>query len=150
MKKKVTRMNSLTIKLGIIFFIIGLSIFGYAEVWGQDWKYYGETYIGRWLYDAKSLTRPSRDIVRIQEKQIYTEEGVYFMKKEMEDRGENLSYSIALEEIDCRNKKFRVLQITHYSKSGEILFFHNCSDIRYWEYVVPNTVKEILLKAVCK
>lgn len=143
-------MNSLSIKLGIIFFIIGPSIFGNLEVWGEDWKYYDATYIGRWFYDAKSLTRPSQDIIRIREKQIYTLEGVNFMKKGMEDHGENLSYSIALEEIDCKNKKYRLLQITHYSKSGEILSSHNLSELRYWEHIGPDSVKGKLLKTVCK
>jgi hypothetical protein len=32
-------MKSLSVKLGVI--LIGLAIFGYAEVWGEDWKFYG-------------------------------------------------------------------------------------------------------------
>jgi len=41
-KKGVTRMKSLSFKLGVIF-VIGLSILTYAEVWGADWKVYGTT-----------------------------------------------------------------------------------------------------------
>ena len=40
-KKKVTRMKSLFVKLGITLVFIGLALFGYEEVWGFDWKYYG-------------------------------------------------------------------------------------------------------------
>ncbi len=33
------QMKSLSAKLGVI--VIGFVIFGYAEVWGADWKYCG-------------------------------------------------------------------------------------------------------------
>jgi hypothetical protein len=32
-------MKSLSVKLGVI--LIGLIIFGYAEVWAEDWMFYG-------------------------------------------------------------------------------------------------------------
>ena len=35
-KKEGDRMKSLLVKLGVI--LIGLTIFGYGEVWGEDWK----------------------------------------------------------------------------------------------------------------
>ena len=67
-------MKSLSVKLGVI--LIGLAIFGCAEVWGADWKLYSsnELYLG--YYDAQSITCPSKNIVRVWVKWDCTEKGV--------------------------------------------------------------------------
>ena len=62
-------MKSLLGKLGAI--LIGLAIFGYGEVWGADWMFYGKTDKYSCFYDAKSVSRPSENIVEMSEKQNY-------------------------------------------------------------------------------
>jgi hypothetical protein len=57
-------MKSLSVKLGVV--LVGLTIFGYAEVWGADWK--------EWIrisdksiyyYDTESITHPSKNIASV-------------------------------------------------------------------------------------
>ena len=51
-------MKSLLGKLGVI--LIGLAIFGCAEVWGADWKRFSSSENGISYYDEENLTYPSR------------------------------------------------------------------------------------------
>jgi hypothetical protein len=40
-RKGVNRMKPLSVKFGVILAIVGFSIFASAEVWGDDWVFYG-------------------------------------------------------------------------------------------------------------
>ena len=73
-EKRGDQMKSLSVKLGVI--LIGLAIFGYAEVWGADWKLYGVHENFSAYYDAQSITRPSKNIVRVWIRWDWTEKGV--------------------------------------------------------------------------
>jgi hypothetical protein len=66
-------MKSLLGKLGVV--LIGLAIFGYAEVWGADWKLLGTNEQISTYYDAQSITHPSENIVRVWTRMDFTEKG---------------------------------------------------------------------------
>jgi len=55
--------KSLLGKLGII--LIGLAIFGYAEVWGADWRLYAKQDNFTGYYDTEGITTPFKNIVRV-------------------------------------------------------------------------------------
>lgn len=57
-------MKSLSVKLGVILFVIGL-IFGYAEAWDTDWKFYGNDGENAFYYDEESITSTTKHIVRV-------------------------------------------------------------------------------------
>jgi hypothetical protein len=54
-------MESLSVKLGAILAVAGFAIFGYAEVWAEDWRLLGidDTLIGS--YDPDRIVRISKD-----------------------------------------------------------------------------------------
>ena len=140
-------MKLLLVKLGVIFFIF--TIFGYVKVWGADWRSYGESSIGVYYYDADGITRPSKNIVRVWEKVVYSAKGV---KKHVEESGkryENLSHSLNLWEVDCVEKKERILQTTEYLKDGTVLSSTQ-SQKTPWSFVSPTSIGEALYEAVCK
>jgi len=58
-------MKSLSGKLGVISTIIGLTIFGYVEVWGEDWKLFKKTEDAKFYYDKKEITRSPKKIVKV-------------------------------------------------------------------------------------
>jgi hypothetical protein len=100
-------MKSLSVRLGVI--LIGLFIFSYAEVWGEDWKYLRQDYEGSELfYDVTSITRPSENIVRVWIKKEYSPIALIYMLKEHGSRYENLSHSVGLEEINCLDIKSEI------------------------------------------
>jgi hypothetical protein len=147
-------MKSLSGKLGVILVVMGFAIFGYAEVWGADWRFYGETYKYSCFYDAKSISHPSENIVEVSEKQDYTNKGVNFMVGELGTKYENLSHSITLWQINCADKKFRFLSLTHYSKEKKVIHswkvLYSSGPQEEWSRFIRDSIGERLYKAVCK
>jgi hypothetical protein len=147
-------MKSLLVKLGVI--LIGLIIFSYAEVWGEDWRGFGTTEVnaGRWFYDAESLTYPSKDIVSVRTNvYVWTDtnskKGTDRYVEELKKRFKNLNHVMSLTEVDCKDKRVRNLEITSYSNDGKVLSFAQ-NPKKDWDSIVPGSRDEALYKAVCK
>ena len=140
-------MKSLLVKLGVIF-IIGIVIFGCAGMRGERWRLYDrdDEYIG--YYDAKGITHPSKNIVRVWERWEYTDKGVIEKVKELGKKYENINKTTLLDEINCSEKKWRLLFLNHYSKEGKIIF--SASQEGQWDDIVLNSRAGALYKAVCK
>jgi len=138
--------KSLLGKLGII--LIGLAIFGYAEVWGADWRLYAKQDNFTSYYDAEGITTPFKNIVRVRIKNEFTENGVAEAVKRFGKKYENINYSIALKEINCLNKRGNNLFLTYYSKEGKAMFTYSSES--EWNPIVPESVGEALYNAVCK
>jgi len=47
-------MKSLSVKLGVILAVVGLALFGYADVWGEDWKYFTSGADGTLIFIVKT------------------------------------------------------------------------------------------------
>ena len=110
-------MKSLLAKVGVISVFL-LLVFGYAEGWGADWKGYAEIDAMFVYYDAKGITRPSKDVVRVWEKRIYKEKGIIEMVEKFGKEYETLTYSLGLSKYHCAEKKMRTLSFIHYSTDG--------------------------------
>ncbi len=133
--------------------LIGLIIFGYAEAWGADWKVYGtpESDIGVFYYDAGSITHPSKNIVRVSTKTIFSKKGVAERVEEFGEGYRNLSHAVFLREVNCVEKKSRVLRLTWYDKDGHVLAsFQDKSKGAKWSIINPDSITEVLYQAVCK
>jgi hypothetical protein len=141
-------MKSLSGKLGVISTIIGLTIFGYGEVWGEDWKLLKKTEDAKFYYNKKDIIDSPQKIVKIWMRQVYTKKGKMNMIKLVGPRYENLSYSINSLELDCGAKLIHFLSMTYYSKNGDVLDLENPSD--KWESIRPDSVFDALHKKVCK
>jgi len=140
-------MKSLTVMFGVILFI-GLAIFGYAEVWGADWKYIEETYAGKFFYDGDSI-RSSKDIVRVWIKVLYTEKGVNYMASLLGEKYKTLSYAILLFEYHCGDKEKCIVPIVCYSKDGKVLTSADDQNPN-WNFISPDSIDEALYKIICK
>lgn len=141
-------MKTLSVKLGVILFIIGLTIFGTVEAWGADWKFFAGNAAGTWYYDAEGLTRLSQDIVRVWTIRKFTDKGVSEMVKKFGKQYKNIGHSKGLEEISCSEKKLRILSYIHYSKQGEVI--PSKPSEGEWNYIIPDSQWESLYRLVCK
>jgi len=143
-------MKSLSVKLGAIL-ATGVIIFGYAEVWGADWKLFAETDLYECFYDAEDTTPSSKNIVDVWARLEYTKKGITGIVKEFGKYYADLSYSLELFEINCTDKKERILSITEYSKEGKILYANSVQDrLPAWKIIPRESVDESLYKTVCK
>jgi hypothetical protein len=147
-------MKPLSIKLGVIFVVIGTTVFPYAEARGEDWMYYGRTDKYMCFYNAKSISHPSINIVEVSEKQNYTDKGVNFMVGELGKKYEKLDHLITLWQINCADKKFRFLSLTYYSKEKTVLYswkvLYSSGSPEEWSLILKDSMGERLYKAVCK
>jgi hypothetical protein len=145
-------MKSLSGRLGLI--LIGLFIFGYAEVWAEDWMFYGRNDKYLCFYDRKGISHPSENIVEVSEKQDYTNIGVNFMVEKLGKKYENLSHLITLWQISCADKKFRFLSLTYYSKEKTAIYswrvLYSSGSSEDWSPFITDSLGERLYKAVCK
>ena len=138
-------MKSLSITFWVI--LIGLVIFGYAEVWGEDWVRYGKRKIASYYYNQQSVTRQSEDIVKVWNKIVFTKKGVEKIVERLGKSYENAGYDISLKEINCTDKTQRSISSNIYSRKGELLSTppYNIE----WEPITQGTLSDILLQKVC-
>jgi len=143
-------MKSIPVKV-VVLLVVGLTIFGYAEVWGADWKLFAETPLYECFYDREDTTPSSKNIVDVWTKLEYTEKGIAGIVKRYGKHYADLSYSLELWEINCAEKKDRILSITEYSTEGRILYGNSVNDRPpAWKIIPRESVDESLYKAVCK
>ena len=128
-------MKSLLGKLGVI--LIGLAIFGYAEVWGADWKLFrdegGET---KQFYDAGSIILTPEGNIRVWQLTIMP-----FQHQKVPIRYKHLL------EFNCVLKEWRHLLTeeafpdkSSLEKEGD----------KKWRSIVPESPMERLYKIVCE
>lgn len=136
-----------TVKLGVMFAMITFSIFGYAEAWGVDWKYYGANEEGWYFYDTETMTRLSQNIVRVCVQSIYTDRGVSHWVREGGKEFQTLDFSLILSEYNCVDRSIRHLRIQFYSKDKEIFYPIKNDE---WHLFVPDSMSGALFEEICK
>ena len=136
-------------RYGVILAVFTLTLFSYAEGWGADWKVYSSTDYGIRSYDAESMIRPSKGVVRVWTKLLYNEKAITDTVKEKGDMYKTLSYTMVFDEFICAEKEKRLLALIDYSTDGKILFSANYKESK-WSFIVPESVGESLYNAVCK
>jgi hypothetical protein len=143
-------MKSLSGKLVIVLVGVGLVILGYGEVWGEDWKFIRNNKNGdSYYYDASSIARPSKNIVRGSVKMVYSEQSINSEVEKLGSSYKDLSHRIILWEMNCSEKKVAFHQTDFYSKKGRTMQSIKLDEIT-WMSIVPDTMGEDLYKALCK
>ncbi len=139
-------------KLAVVF--IGLIIFGFAEVWGADWKYFstGDEGMLYW-YDAQGVTYEPNKVIHVWIKKVRPEESRIkgegrMTSSELEQLTLGMSYEQSLIEIDCTEKTFNVLQRLIYDSKGLLKSGESKPGGR--KRIQKNSNAEKLYKAVCK
>jgi hypothetical protein len=138
-------MKSLSGKLGVI--LLGLSIFGYAEVWGADWKLLSSLDAAEIYCDVESITHPSKAVVRVRAKYVYKEKAASEIVVRVGEEYKNVTSSVDLMEINCSGRKYRTLSTAYYSTDG---ILDSESKVGEWQSIAPKSLLEKLFKAVCK
>jgi hypothetical protein len=141
-------MKSLAGKLGVNPVVMGLAIFGYSELWGEDWKLFKKTVDAKFYYDTKDITHSPQTMVSVWIRQVYTKKGKADMINLVGPRYEHLSYSINSLEFDCGEKTVHFLSMAYYSKSGDVLDLEDSPE--KGESINPNSMFDALYNKVCK
>ncbi len=123
-------MRSLSVKLGIIFLVVGLTV-GSSIVWGAAWKEFAEATTGVFRYDAASITSPSKGLVRV---------WIHNATK----------HETNLVEVNCMAASYRVLEVIEYDDSGRLKEREDYYDNSSWLSITPKSVLEPLHEIVCR
>jgi len=144
-------MKCLAVQLGIIGLIVGLSLLRSTEGWGADWKLFAETDLYECFYDANDTAPSSENIVDVWTRLEYTKKGVDGIVAKFGKHYADLSYSLELWEVNCAEKKDRMLSITEYSAEGKILYADSAEEKPpAWKMIPRQSVDASLYKVVCK
>lgn len=142
-------MKSFSDKWVGIFLFIGLILFSCMDGWGADWEKHGESDKMFFYYDTGSITRPSKDVVKVRGKLIFKVKGITEMAVEFDKKYETLSHSLNLIEIHCAAKKIRRVSFVDYSTDGNVLGSAQSPEEK-WSIIPPDSIGESLYKILCK
>jgi hypothetical protein len=134
-------------KVAVFAIVIGLNIFFYAEAWGFDWKYYGMNEEGTYFYETETVTRLSKQIVKVCVQSIYTEKGISQWVKWGGKEFQKLEFTLIMSELNCVEKSTRHLRIVFYSKEGEVFYPIKNEE---WHFFAPDSMSGTLFNEICK
>ena len=138
----------------LTFTLIGFLILTGSEARGKDWKPYQATKNGDIFYfDPDSLETLPEGRVKVWVKIEKTEFRGDDLKKHVENVIAGKTDSVTGEiiqflEIDCPDKKFRIINLAVYDKNKDIKEYYN--DPSDWEAIAPQSVTHFLQQEVCK
>ncbi len=147
-------MKSSFVKFGVI--LIALFILGYAEAWGEDWKYFavGSDGVFYW-YDAQGVTYQPNKVIQVWIKKVKAEEimekvknGAKITVSELEQMTSEKNYERNLVEIDCVENTFTILQKFNYDSRGVLKSGESKRSEK--KPILKNSGAEKLSQAVCK
>lgn len=122
-------------------------LLGPTEAWGADWKYFGQTQTASYFFDVESMIR-QENIVRVWVKAVYSEKGRLDEEGKLGGDYWNLTDSVALVEINCKNKWHHVSMIIVYSMEGKGIISGGRE--REQDFIVPESILESFCKTVNK
>lgn len=102
------------------------------------------------FYDKSSVTRLSRDRIRVWLKQFETTEKAIQKRKEagLSSQGyDAYFYTLAFFEVDCRKRTFEEMDYKDVNKNNEVLFSGRGPEQAFT--VEPRTSGELLYQALC-
>ena len=125
----------------------GFFLFSYSNAWGAEWKYCGQTRKASYFYDAESIIR-QENIVKVWLKAVYSEEGRSDEAEKLGGEYGNLTDSVALVKIDCKNKWKHVAMLMVYSMEGKAMI--SGFGERQRDFKIPGSILKSFYRMGCK
>ena len=123
-----------------------------------EWvRYFSDKRGNEWFYDRESISYPSKGIVGVWGKGIYSKDGV---REEITERTKaklpaqgfhELSYIMERFEVNCKKSEFDVYERSFYTRDGKILYsFTTAKKRSNWYAINPESKMDALYASVCK
>lgn len=123
---------------------------------GKDiagWWYLTESKSGIYYYDRRNMSRASKNVIKVWVKEHLTAEGKDEMMQEArkakysEARFDDYDLEMQLVEIDCKEKKLRMLSLARYNTEGRVTYSNSLDG--GWDYIVPASISEGFYDGLC-
>ena len=130
--------------------VLLLSIVVAADAWGENWKALKSDDSGSSYYDLDSRTLISQGVIRVWEQYVYTAESVTRKMMKYGSKYEGLKNSMTLWEIDCAEKKARLVSTADYSYDGRVVSkTKEGAEPWPWGSYPPGSLGDRLIQAIC-
>ena len=143
----------------ICFLLFAITmVFIVSQAQGAEWVNIGSDKDGtEYFYDSETMTKLPTDIVKVWMKFQYSDEGrrKYIQQWSSQEfdgnRYDTLSYSLTLEEVNCKTRTARTMKFTNYSADRAVLQSISPKQETWegWESIVPESMGEKMYKVVC-
>ncbi len=136
-------------KLGILLVVL-FSILIFSDAWAENWKALRSDDSGASYYDLDSVILLSQGVIRVREQYVYTTESVAKKMMRYGSKYEGLKNSMTLWEINCSEKKARILRTADYSRDGKVISkTKEGAEPWPWDSYAPGSLGDRLIQAVC-
>ncbi|TAN41074.1 MAG: hypothetical protein EPN22_16395 [Nitrospirae bacterium] len=122
----------------------------------QGWRPFGQSETNYWYYRTKDIEFKTDGVVRIWSKaaakgKIGIDDKIKLLQKfGGNTKGyEQFSHSVSLFEINCNQRKSRVVSVTDYDKNGKSLESVTVPDFP-WDSIGKGTIMDNLSNIVCR
>jgi len=130
--------------------VVLLSIVVPADAWGENWKALKSDESGASYYDLDSKILISQGVFRVREQYIYTAESVTKKMMKYGSKYEGLKSSMTLWEINCTEKKARIIGTGDYSHDGKVISkTKDGAEPWPWDSYPPGSLGGLLIQAIC-
>ena len=140
----------------VLFLLLFLLFAVHRKAGAAEWTLFVEDQAFKHSYDKQSIAHLPNAMIRVAIKvDPKGKEGRDFLLKVRHEMGlpldgyENYGFSLTIMEIDCANKRKRILQNDDYSKKGEELDTLSSPNPK-WVEINPNSIHGLYHKALCK
>ena len=142
-------MKSFLDKFGFICVVL-LCIVVAADAWGENWKALNSDDSGASYYDLDSRILISQGVFRVWEQYVYTAESVTKKMMKYGSKYEGLKSSMTLWEINCTEKKARIVRTADYSHDGKVISkTKEGAEPWPWDSYRPGSLGGRLIQAIC-
>jgi len=145
-KEEMISMKSFLCKSGIVLVVV-VTVFAYADVWGENWKSFGSTPSGSFYYDFDSITLVSKNLIKVWTQLVFSPAGISQMVEAFGPKYNNLQNQVGQFDIDCAESKVRIT-FFNYSRDGEMLASGQYKKGE-WVLVPSGTVVSTLIQELC-
>jgi hypothetical protein len=136
-----------------LFLVLILLLLASPAIGSSDWvKLYADTNGDVIFY---KMEHRIKNIVQVWVKRVLSDEGEKEFVQDSRDNGlptegwNRLEHFTSLYEIDCKEKKGRVLSVVIYDKDGKVVYSSSFGKPE-WEYTVPDSMGDTFRKQVCQ
>jgi hypothetical protein len=154
MKIKICCMAMMLLAVVILFQSVCHSELTIKKERSDKWILFGKSSVGIHYYDKRSIEKVNATIIKVWTKiKLSNEEKNKLIQERIKnnlptDGWEELSEEVALNELDCANKTFKVNKLSDYNCHGKII-----NDLalknKDMEKVTPETINEGLVRIAC-
>jgi hypothetical protein len=122
----------------------------YRDARAENWKALRSDDSGASYYDQDSRIVISQGVIRVREQYVHTAESVTKKMMNYGRKYEGLKNSMTLWEINCTEKKARILSTADYSYDGKVISKTKDGAQPWpWDSYPPASLGGLLIQAIC-